>query len=309
MAANGIGAALKRKEDPRLITGSAVYTDDIQLPGMLYAHFVRSPYAHARIVSIDTAAALAVPGVAGVYTFSDLQPYFKAPLPCAWAAYPRLKNPPHSPLAPGVARYVGDPVAVVVAESRHAARDAADQVLVEYESLPVVVDLEAALQPDAPRVHADLPDNISFTFDFATPGVQAAFAGADVVVCQRHWQQRLVPNAMERRAVMAEWRRCRPTIGPATSGSSLTWWSRPSCWARIWRPACPGRQRPPRRNRPAMAAASASVSWLPWPPPAATRQPRPAGSAWAAARSTASSGNTASAWSGWPARAETPPGT
>ncbi len=216
MSAQGIGVALKRKEDPRLLTGSATYTDDLQLPGMLYVHFVRSPYAHARITGIDKSAALAMPGVVGVYTYADLQHCFKAPLPCAWGAYPKLKNPAHWPLAPGVVRYVGNPVAAVVAETRHAARDAADQVVVDYEPLPAVVETAAALQADSPRVHADLADNVSFTFDYASPGVAAAFTEAEVVVRRRLWQQRLVANAMEPRAVVAEWRR---------HSGELTMWS------------------------------------------------------------------------------------
>lgn len=212
----GIGARVRRKEDPRLITGAATYTDDIQLPGMLYAQMVRSPHAHARIVGIRKDDALAIPGVVGVYTYDDLKDAFKAPLPCGWAAYPLLKNPPHWPLATGKVRHVGEVVAVVVAHDRMAARDAAELVRVDYEPLPAVVDLEDALNPASPRVHDELADNVSFTFDFASPGVEEAFRTAEVTVKQRYYQQRLVPNSMEPRAVVADY---RPRTG------ELTLWS------------------------------------------------------------------------------------
>ncbi len=202
-----IGQPLKRREDPRLITGSATYTDDVRLPGMLQAAFVRSPHAHARIRGVDASAARALPGVVGIFTHEDLADFWKAPLPCAWGAYPLLKNPAHWPLAKGVARHVGDPVAIVVADSRAAVDDAIQQVRVDYEPLPAVVDLDAAVAPGSPRVHEDLADNISFTFDHKTDGVDAAFARAEHVVRRRLRQQRLVPNAIEPRAVVADYRR------------------------------------------------------------------------------------------------------
>ncbi len=206
----GVGAAVKRKEDPRLVTGTATYTDDIKLPGMLHLQVVRSPHAHARLIRIDTSRACTAPGVVAAFTASDLERFFKAPLPCAWAAYPHLKNPAHWPLAVGKVRYVGEPVAIVLAESREMARDAAELIGVDYEPLPAVVDLEGALKAGATRVHDDLADNVSFTFDHATDGVAAAFAEAErsgVVVRQRLVQQRLVPHALEPRAVVADWRR------------------------------------------------------------------------------------------------------
>jgi carbon-monoxide dehydrogenase large subunit len=206
-ASTMIGQALKRREDPRLLTGSATYTDDVRLPGMLQAAFVRSPHAHARIRAVDAAAAREVPGVVAVLTHADLAPYWKAPLPCAWAAYPMLKNPAHWPLAKDTARHVGEAVALVIAEGRPAAEDAVERVRVSYEPLPAVVDLDAAVAPGSPRVHAELPDNVSFTFDHRTDGVEAAFARADRIVRHRLRQQRLVPNAMEPRAVVADYRR------------------------------------------------------------------------------------------------------
>jgi carbon-monoxide dehydrogenase large subunit len=202
-----VGRSIRRSEDPRLITGSATYTDDVQRPGMLYMYVVRSPYAHARIQRIDAAAAKALPGVVGVYTYQDLKGYFKAPLPCAWAAFPNLKNPAHWPLAPEIARHVGDGVAVVVANDRAVAKDAADLIDIEYDALPAVVDTEEALAPGAPKVHAELADNVAYTFAHTTPGVDAAFQNAEVVVKHKFHQQRMVPQALEPRAYLAEYHR------------------------------------------------------------------------------------------------------
>lgn len=202
-----IGRSIKRSEDPRLITGSATYTDDIQKAGMLYAYVIRSPYAHAKIVKIEKGAAESIEGVTGIYTYDDLASYFKAPLPCAWAAFPDLKNPAHWPLAPQVVRHVGDPVAVVVATDRAIAKDAADLVEVEYDALPAVVDPAEALAPGAPKVHAELADNVAYRFNYATAGVDAAFDKAEVVVKHRFMQQRLVPHALEPRAYVAEYHR------------------------------------------------------------------------------------------------------
>lgn len=203
----GVGAAVRRKEDPRLITGSGTYTDDLRLPGTLYTAMVRSPHAHARILSVNGRDAQAAPGVVGVYTFADLRDLWQAPLPCAWAAYPKLRNPAHWPLANGEVRHVGEAVAVVVARSRAAAEDGAQLVHVAYEPLPAAVDLEQALQPGAPKVHADLTDNVSFLFDHESPDVDEQFRQADRVIRHRLYQQRLVPHAMEPRAVVADYKR------------------------------------------------------------------------------------------------------
>lgn len=201
-----IGQRIKRKEDPRLITGNGVYVDDIQLPGMTHAVIVRSPHAHARIVHIDAERALAAPGVVAVVTGEEMKKAMVAPIPCFWAP-PFVQNPPHWPLAVDTARYVGDGVAVVVADAAAAARDAADLIQVEYEPLPAAADLESAARPDAPKVHAELANNITYEFKFATDNIDQAFAGADVVVKTRNVQQRLVPNAMEPRAALAEFRK------------------------------------------------------------------------------------------------------
>src|SRR5712691_8753985 len=145
------GSGIKRREDPRLITGKARYTDDFQLPGMLHMVVVRSPHAHARIKSIDTSAAKKVEGVVAVYTGKDTT---LGNVPCAWLVpNSNLKTPPHTPLAKDKVRYVGDGVAIVIANNRYQAQDGADTVKVEYEPLPVVVNPEDATKDGAPQVH------------------------------------------------------------------------------------------------------------------------------------------------------------
>ena len=144
------GKSIKRREDPRFITGRASYTDDLRLPGMTYAVFVRSPHGHARIRKIDTARAASYPGVVAVFTGKDMQGVNS--LPCGWLL-PELKVPPHMPLAGDAARYVGDPVAVVIADSQAAAQDAAELVKVDWEALPAVTatgKATASLEPSAP---------------------------------------------------------------------------------------------------------------------------------------------------------------
>lgn len=217
MATIGIGSRVKRKEDPRLITGNGIYTDDIKLPGMVYAAFVRSPHAHARIKAVDATAAGALPGVLGVFTHQDLRPLWQAPLPCAWAAWPTLKNPAHWPLAEDRVRHVGDAVAVVVAENRYVARDAAQLVQVEYEPLTPVLDLEEALRSGAVKVHDEIADNISFTFGATHGDPAGAFARAPVQIKQRYLQQRILGAAMEPRAVVVDW---RPFTGEMTMWST-----------------------------------------------------------------------------------------
>ena len=182
------GAKIKRREDPRLITGKATYVEDIQLPGMLHAQIVRSTHAHAKITRIDTKAARAHPGVVAVLTGKDLEGKLN-PVPTAWLIPGSdLKTPAHPALATDVVRYVGDGVAVVLADSRFAARDAAAQVHVHYAPLPVVVDQEHAVRDGAPQLHADVPHNVAFTWRVAGGDAEAAFAEAErdgVVVSQR----------------------------------------------------------------------------------------------------------------------------
>jgi carbon-monoxide dehydrogenase large subunit len=205
MAARVFGSGIRRREDPRLITGTAAYTDDLVLPGMLYAAILRSPHAHARIRHIDTSKARSAPGVVAVFTAADTAPVLK-PMPCAWLIpNSDLKIATYPQLAKDVVRYVGDAVAVIVAEDRYQAQDALELIDVEYEPLPAVVDPQKAAGPGAPQLHADIPGNQAFHWSVAGGDVDAAFARADVVVKERIVQQRLIPTAMEPRAAVAQW--------------------------------------------------------------------------------------------------------
>ena len=201
-----IGTRLLRREDPPLLTGEAKFTNDLNIPGALHLAVLRSPYAHARIKSINTSAALAIPGVVAVYTGKDLQSTWAGPMPCAWPVTPEMKNPPHFPLASDKVCYVGDGVAAVLATNETASRDALDAIDVEYEPLKAVVDLEEALS-DKTIIHEGLGTNKSYTWNLkveATEGcVDAAFAAAKYKVKERYVQQRLLPMAMETRAVAA----------------------------------------------------------------------------------------------------------
>jgi carbon-monoxide dehydrogenase large subunit len=201
------GSAIKRREDPRLLTGTATYTDDIKLPGLTFAAILRSPYAHARITAVDTAAARNAPGVLAVYTGRDLRER-TAPVPCAWNV-PNcdLKVPPHPLLAVDRVRYVGDGVAMVVAESRAAARDAIDLIEVDYDPLPSGIDPEKMAQPGAPQLHDEVPNNVGFTWIVAGGDAERAFREAEVTVKERIVQQRLLPTAMEPRAAVASYNR------------------------------------------------------------------------------------------------------
>ncbi|MBA9001213.1 xanthine dehydrogenase family protein molybdopterin-binding subunit [Thermomonospora cellulosilytica] len=211
-----IGAARRRVEDSRLITGRTQWTDNLQLPGMCHVAFVRSPYAHARITRVDASAALERPGVVAVFTGADLAEE-QGGLPCAWVVTEDMKHPDHPPMAVDEVRYVGEPVACVVARDRYAAADALEAVDVDYEPLPVVVDLEkAAKAPDdsADLVHADLGTNRSYTWVFENGDIDAAVRDAPVLIERRYVQQRLIPTAMEPRAVV-----CAP------EGDGFTLWS------------------------------------------------------------------------------------
>src|SRR5581483_3873321 len=199
-----VGTPLPRREDPALLTGEGKYTDDIVVPGELHLAIVRSPYAHARITSVDVSAARALPGIVAAYSGADLQGEWGGPMPCAWVVTPDMKNPPHYPLAIGTVNHVGDPVAVVVGEDPYGVKDAAEAVVVEYEPLDPVVDLEDALS-DRVLVHADLGTNRAYTWEL-TPEpdkVDRAFAEAAHVVRERYVQQRLLPSPMEPRAYLA----------------------------------------------------------------------------------------------------------
>jgi carbon-monoxide dehydrogenase large subunit len=197
-----LGKSIKRREDPRFITGRGTYVDDVKLPGTTYAVFVRSPHARARIAKIDTAAAARHPGVVAVFTNKDMAGVNS--LPCGWLL-PELKIPPHPPLAGDVASYVGDPVAVVIAESQGAAQDAADKVKVTWEVLPAVSATDRATAPGTPQIHEVAPSNTAFQWQIGdAAAVEAAFRGATVVK-KRIVNQRLVANAMEPRACLARY--------------------------------------------------------------------------------------------------------
>src|SRR5260370_6355909 len=198
-----VGKRIRRREDPRLITGTATYVDDIQMPGMHHACIVRSPHGAAKIKSIDTKAATEHPGVVAVFTGKDTEGV--GPVPCG-ASLPGLRVPHHHILAIDRVYFIGHPVAVVVATDRYIARDAADRVEVEWEPLPAVTDVEKALAPGAPAVHPEWPDNTAFNYHQAGGDVEAAFASAEVVVKQRITSQRLVPSSMETRGVVCDWR-------------------------------------------------------------------------------------------------------
>ena len=206
MSTRIFGSAIKRREDPRLITGQGMFTDDLTLPGLAHAAVVRSPYAHAKIKKINTKKAQAVPGVLGVFTGQEMRDAGFKGIPCAWVVpNSDCKTPEHPPLAIDTVRYVGDGVAVVVATDRYTAHDAAALVEVSYEPLPVVVDAYKTTLSEAPQLHADVPNNIDFHWTVNGGDVDKAFAEAEVVVKERIINQRLIPNAMEARAVMAQW--------------------------------------------------------------------------------------------------------
>jgi carbon-monoxide dehydrogenase large subunit len=203
MGAKVFGSAIRRREDPRLITGTATYTDDLTLPGMVHAAILRSPYAHARIRKIDTHRARHAAGVVAVYTGTDTNAVLK-PMPCAWLVPgANLKVAAYQPVATDVVRYVGDCVAVVVAENRYQAQDALDLIDVDYEPLPAVVDPQKATQEGAPQLHADAPGNHAFHWTVAGGDVDAAFANADVTISDRIIQQRLIPTAIEPQSALA----------------------------------------------------------------------------------------------------------
>ncbi|WP_377807278.1 xanthine dehydrogenase family protein molybdopterin-binding subunit [Azospirillum sp. A29] len=207
---NGIGASVRRREDQRFLTGRGNYTDDFKRLNMTHAVHVRSPYAHARILGIDFTDAAAMPGVVAVLTGADMEADKVGSLPCGWQIHSKdgspMKEPPHYPLARDRVRYVGDAVAVVIAETREQARDAAEMVVVDYEELPAVGSSTRAVAGGAPLVHDDAPDNVCYDWHLGdNAAVDAAFANAAHVAKIDLVNQRLVPNAMEPRAAMGEY--------------------------------------------------------------------------------------------------------
>src|SRR5436190_13177587 len=212
-----IGTDVLRKEDPELLTGQARYTEDLVVPGMLWMEVVRSPFAHARINGVDLSKALEAPGVVAAFSGQDLAGDWAGPLMMAWPVTEDIKNPPHWPVAPDKARHQGDAVAVVIAESRAAAEDAAELVEVDYEALPVVVDAASAMADGAPLVHDDAGTNHCYTWTLSNGEVDKVFADAPVVVKERYIIQRQIPTAIEPRAVLAE---PHPAMGSYTLWSS-----------------------------------------------------------------------------------------
>ena len=199
------GSGIRRREDPRLITGQASYTDDIKLQGMVHAAIKRSPHAHARIRSVDASAARSSPGVLAVYTGADTDGVLN-PIPCAWLPPDSdIKAVAYPAMATDVVRYVGDAVAVVVAESRYQAEDALELINVDYEPLAAVVNPEAAMREGAPQLHDDVPNNQAFHWVAAGGDTDAAFESAEVTVRDTILQQRLIPNAMETRSALASY--------------------------------------------------------------------------------------------------------
>ena len=210
-----VGRSMKRKEDPRLIMGRARYLDDIALTGQLWAAFVRSPEAHARIVSIDTSAAKEREGVHAVFTGEDLD--METPLPMAWIPPGvEVNTPEHWPLAKGEVKHVGDPVAVVIGEDRYAVVDAAESVFVDYDPLPVVTDPQAALEEGSPLVHEQFGTNVVHRWSLGGGDVEAGLAEADVVVERRVVNHRTAGAAIEPRGVLADYRAGMLTLHSST---------------------------------------------------------------------------------------------
>jgi carbon-monoxide dehydrogenase large subunit len=220
-AAGEVGTPRRRKEDARLITGRTMWTENITLPGMLHLAILRSPMAHARITSIDVSPALEMPGVVAAFTGADVAD-IQGVQPCAWPVTADIVAPTHTPLAIDEVRHMGEAVAVVAARDRASAVDALAVIEVEYEPLPVVLDMEAALAEGADLVHADAGTNKSYTwiFDSAEAGsggaVDAARAEAEVTIKRRYIQQRLIPAFMEPRSVVADPTGDQYTIWSAT---------------------------------------------------------------------------------------------
>ncbi len=211
-----VGGGVRRKEDPKLLTGQGTFVEAITPPGTVWAAVVRSPLAHARIKKVRLKAAREAPGVVAAFSGTDLAGEWSAPLPMAWPVTEDIKIPEHWPVAKDVVRHLGDPVAVVVATSRAAAKDAAELVEVDFDPLPAVTDVEAAIADGAPLVHADFGTNRCYTWSLSSGEIDAVFRDADVVVKERYRQQRLIPNAIEPRGVVVQ---------PVAAAGEFTMWS------------------------------------------------------------------------------------
>jgi len=220
-----VGGGILRKEDPELLTGQGRYVDDLVLPGMQWMAFARSPVAHANLTRVDVSAAQGMPGVTAVFTGQDLAGDWAGGMPCAWPIADRTmpdeptadaRVPDHWPVAKDRVRFMGEIVAVVVADSREHAADAVSEVEVDYEELPVVTDMEAALRDDAPVIHEAFGSNRAYTWTLANGDVDGVFANAPVVVKERYYHPRLIPNAIEPRGVVVQ---------PVPAQGEVTIWS------------------------------------------------------------------------------------
>ncbi len=208
--ASMIGQAVKRVEDKRFITGKGNYTDDIVLPMMTYAVMVRSPYAHAKILNVDTSQAEALEGVVAVYTGKDIVDAGVNGVPCGWQVNFRngdtMKEPPHPLLVHDKVRHVGDTVAMVIAETKAAAVDASEMIMVEYEELPAVADASQALASEAPQVHEDAPGNLCFDWELGDKAkTDAAMESAHHITTLEFTNQRVIPNAIEPRVAIGHY--------------------------------------------------------------------------------------------------------
>ena len=210
MGVEGIGASVVRKEDKRFITGRGRYVDDVKVIGLTHAHFIRSPHAHAKVKSIDSSAAKDMPGVVDVLTGQQLVDDKIGNLICGWAVTSKDGSPMRMgawpAMAPDTVRFVGQAVAVVIAETKNQAKDAAEAVIVEYEELPAVSSMKAAIAPGAPQLHPEAPGNVVYDWSIGDEkATNDAFAKAANVVSLDLTNNRLVPNAMEPRAAVAEY--------------------------------------------------------------------------------------------------------
>jgi len=220
-----VGGGILRKEDPELLTGQGRFVDDLVLPGMQWMAFARSPVAHANLTRVDVSAAQGMPGVTAVFTGQDLAGDWAAGMPCAWPIGDRVmpdeptsdaRIPDHWPVAKDRVRYQGEIVAVVVADSREHAADAIEGVEVDYEELPVVTDMREALKAGSPVIHEQFGSNEAYTWTLANGDVEGVFANAPVVVKERYYHPRLIPNAIEPRGVVVQ---------PVPAQGEVTIWS------------------------------------------------------------------------------------
>ncbi len=240
MGVEGIGASVVRKEDRRFITGKGRYVDDIKILGMTHAHFVRSPHAHAKVKSVDTSAAMKMPGVVGVLTGRQIVDDKIGNLICGWAITSKdgtgMKMGAWPAMAPETVRFVGQAVAVVIAETKNQAKDAAEAVVVDYEELPAIANISAAIKPGAAQLHPEAPGNVIYDWHIGEEAATSeAFKKAANVVawtssttgwCRTRWSRaRRSPNITRRKSTS------RSTL-PRKTRMSRVWCCRPSTMSR-----------------------------------------------------------------------------